>query len=160
MSFLFFISFFKGDLLCNFLFNKVFEHWCMSTVCVDNQTINGKNPPTLLFFIIPINQKRCLKTHGFRFPVGISPAHDWWINITNIVFVKSLQRSSASEPWRTLWMNLIYGRNYGEELYICANHFLPDCFVNKGQFNTGFTQKLILKDGSIPAVHAQTSYPE
>ncbi len=45
-------------------------------------------------------------------------------------------------------------------LYVCANHFTPDCLTNKGQFNAGFSQRLILKEGSIPALHEQTSAPD
>ncbi len=32
----------------------------------------------------------------------------------------------------------------------CANHFIPDCFLNEGQFNAGFDKKLKLKDGPLP----------
>ncbi|XP_058609108.1 zinc finger MYM-type protein 4 isoform X2 [Onychostoma macrolepis] len=40
-------------------------------------------------------------------------------------------------------------------LYVCANHFTPDCLSNEG-----FSQRLILKEGSIPTLRARTSAPD
>ncbi len=45
-------------------------------------------------------------------------------------------------------------------LYVCANYFTSDCLTNEGQFNAGFSQGLILKEGSIPTLVAQTSAPD
>ncbi len=36
------------------------------------------------------------------------------------------------------------------KLYL--NHFTLDCFLNRGQYKTGFPSKLKLKDGSISAI--------
>ncbi|XP_048053355.1 piggyBac transposable element-derived protein 4-like isoform X2 [Megalobrama amblycephala] len=76
---------------------------------------------------------------------------------------KSLHRLPQSESQRTSWLNFIFKGNVPKKivkvLYVCANHFAPDCFANEGLFNAGFSQRLILKYGSIPTLRPQTSDP-
>ncbi len=58
-------------------------------------------------------------------------------------------------------LNCIFeGNVLGKVLYVCANYFTSDCLTNEGQFNAGFSQGLILKEGSIPTLVAQTSAPD
>ncbi len=38
--------------------------------------------------------------------------------------------------------------------------FTPDCFLNEGQFKTGFVKKFKLKDGAVPIVHDPAAPPE
>ncbi len=57
----------------------------------------------------------------------------------------------------------LYGGGGGgicKVLYVCANHFKMDCLKNEGHFNAGFSQKLILKGGSIPTLHVRMSAPD
>ncbi len=44
--------------------------------------------------------------------------------------------------------------------YVCGNHFTQDCPTNERQFNAGFPHSLILKEGSIPSLCAQTFAPD
>uniref|UniRef100_A0A3P8T0L1 THAP-type domain-containing protein n=1 Tax=Amphiprion percula TaxID=161767 RepID=A0A3P8T0L1_AMPPE len=74
---------------------------------------------------------------------------------------KSLHTLPTSEKLKNEWITFIFDGNVpttvGKFLYVCANHFTPDCFLNKGQYQAGFATKLKLKDGSIPTVRDQNS---
>ena len=69
-----------------------------------------------------------------------------------------------SEPLKTRWINFVFEENAPSTLpifvYVCANHFTLDCFVNEGQYKAGFAQKLLLKDGAVPAVCDPSTPPE
>ncbi len=39
------------------------------------------------------------------------------------------------------------------EIRLCLCESFYDCFVNEGQYKSGFWQKLLLKDGAVPTVH-------
>lgn len=77
---------------------------------------------------------------------------------------KSIHLLPTSEPLRTQWIRFIFAGkaplNLPKFVYVCANHFAQDCFVNAGQYNKGFAKKLILKTGSVPVVRYQASSPE
>ncbi|XDV25389.1 hypothetical protein PO909_029312 [Leuciscus waleckii] len=70
----------------------------------------------------------------------------------------------TSEPLKTQWNTFIFEGNAPPNLpkfvYVCANHFMPDCFVNEGQYKAGFAKKLILKDGSVPTLRDPASPAE
>lgn len=77
---------------------------------------------------------------------------------------KSIHLLPASVPLKKQWVNFIFKgnapKNIGKYVYVCANHFTSDCFVNEGQYKAGFALKLLIKDGSIPTVRTPTSCPE
>ncbi|XP_008299624.1 uncharacterized protein LOC103371915 isoform X4 [Stegastes partitus] len=77
---------------------------------------------------------------------------------------KSLHTLPASEDLKSRWITFIFDGNVpstvGKFLYVCANHFTSDCFLNKGQYQAGFASKLKLKDGSVPTVRDPGSHLE
>ncbi|KAL0993873.1 hypothetical protein UPYG_G00114990 [Umbra pygmaea] len=38
---------------------------------------------------------------------------------------------------------------------LCSVHFTEDCFLNQQQFNSGFSQRLVLKDSAVPTLSGQ-----
>ncbi|KAM7382656.1 hypothetical protein PAMP_002378 [Pampus punctatissimus] len=74
---------------------------------------------------------------------------------------KSLHQPPAAEDRRAEWIKFIFNGKVpdtvGKNLYVCANHFVPDCFTNLGQYNAGLATKLSLKEGSVPTVCDKTA---
>ena len=35
---------------------------------------------------------------------------------------------------------------------VCSLHFDDDCFINKAQFDAGFADRLMLKNGAVPTI--------
>ncbi|XP_051255127.1 uncharacterized protein LOC127362901 [Dicentrarchus labrax] len=66
----------------------------------------------------------------------------------------------ASEDLLVQWIHFIYDGNVparvGKRLYVCANHFLTDCFQNLGQVNAGLAKRLLLVEGAVPTVRGST----
>ncbi len=54
--------------------------------------------------------------------------------------------------------NSEYGSPYLATLHHTWLH--KSCFLNEGQFKTGFVKKLKLKDGALPIVHDPAAPPE
>ncbi len=75
-----------------------------------------------------------------------------------------LYRLPATEPQRTEWLSFMYeGQvplNLPKVMYVCANHFRTDYFLNEGQYKAGFAKKLKLKDGSVPTIRDPASLQE
>lgn len=74
---------------------------------------------------------------------------------------QSLHRLPVSEDRRTQWLDFVFDGNVpaqvGKNPMVCANHFLPDCFTNLGQYEAGLAGKLCLKAGATPTVRDQTA---
>ncbi len=70
----------------------------------------------------------------------------------------------TSEPVKAQWLTFAFKGKAPPDLpkciYVCSNHFTPDCFANEGQYKAGFAKKLVLKDGSVPTVRGSASPPE
>nr|XP_055061721.1 piggyBac transposable element-derived protein 5-like isoform X4 [Misgurnus anguillicaudatus] len=77
---------------------------------------------------------------------------------------KRLHKIPPSESLRTAWLNFIFDgdipRRTCKMFYVCAKHFTSDCFVNEGQYKAGFTSRLLLKQGAIPTLRDEPSYPK
>ncbi|KAG7257200.1 hypothetical protein CRUP_003854 [Coryphaenoides rupestris] len=63
----------------------------------------------------------------------------------------SLHRTPAAEDVSAKWIDFIYHGNVPAtvgkgHLYVCGNHFLPDCFANLGPYKAGLADKLFLKE--------------
>ncbi|XP_016103244.1 piggyBac transposable element-derived protein 4-like isoform X2 [Sinocyclocheilus grahami] len=60
---------------------------------------------------------------------------------------------------REQWLTFIFKsvpEKYNPHIAICAAHFTEDRFLNVREFNAGFAQKLVLKDGAVPTLKAET----
>ncbi|XP_030250399.1 uncharacterized protein LOC115567705 [Sparus aurata] len=68
----------------------------------------------------------------------------------------SLHHLPTKEDIRTKWLNFIFQGNISasesKSVFVCANHFTPDCFSNQGQYKAGLAMRLFLTDGSTPTV--------
>merc|ERR1712035_246249 len=74
---------------------------------------------------------------------------------------KSLHSLPSCDPVRTRWTDFIFDgkipTTLGKVVYVCVNQFKSDCFLNEGQYKTGFASRLKLKDGAEPTVPDPTS---
>lgn len=62
------------------------------------------------------------------------------------------------EEKKNQWLKFIYGTRpdqYNLNIFLCFRHFTKDSFVNWAQFNSGFSKRLLLKDGSVPTLFDQ-----
>ncbi|XP_059186310.1 uncharacterized protein LOC131969157 [Centropristis striata] len=53
------------------------------------------------------------------------------------------------------WLTFIFTtipEQYSPNLLLCSRHFAEDCFLNRVQFNAGFSRRLLLKDGAVPTM--------
>ncbi|TDH00595.1 hypothetical protein EPR50_G00190160 [Perca flavescens] len=62
------------------------------------------------------------------------------------------------EEKKNQWLEFIYGTRpdqYNLNIFLCFRHFTKDSYVNWAQFNSGFSKRLLLKDGSVPTLFDQ-----
>ncbi|XP_054452368.1 uncharacterized protein LOC129089057 [Anoplopoma fimbria] len=59
------------------------------------------------------------------------------------------------EDVRNEWVEFIFKPvpvQYNANLLLCSRHFTEDCFENWAQYTTGFSKRLLLKEGSVPSL--------
>ncbi|XP_048053344.1 E3 ubiquitin-protein ligase TRIM39-like isoform X2 [Megalobrama amblycephala] len=49
---------------------------------------------------------------------------------------------------------------YSPKVRLCAEHFTKDSFLNLGEYNAGYTQRLLLKNGAVPTLVGQSGASE
>ncbi|XP_059378644.1 uncharacterized protein LOC132114511 isoform X1 [Carassius carassius] len=62
---------------------------------------------------------------------------------------------------RDQWLKFIFNsvpQNYYPNLALCAAHFTEESFHNLREFNAGFAQRLVLKDGAVPTLKTEAVY--
>ncbi|XP_062848002.1 uncharacterized protein si:dkey-79d12.4 [Trichomycterus rosablanca] len=72
----------------------------------------------------------------------------------------SLHKLPKESEIKDEWIRFIYNtipERFSRSLTVCSAHFTSDCFLNRAQYNEGFAQKLLLKDGAIPTLHHPTT---
>ncbi|XP_067298892.1 piggyBac transposable element-derived protein 4-like isoform X2 [Pseudorasbora parva] len=60
---------------------------------------------------------------------------------------------------RNQWLQFMYNAvpdQYSPKVRLCAAHFTKDCFLNLGEYNAGYTQRLLLKHGAVPTLVRQS----
>lgn len=63
-----------------------------------------------------------------------------------------------TEEIRKQWLQFIYDAvpdQYSPKVRLCAAHFTKDSFLNLGEYNAGYTQRLLLKNGAVPTLVGQ-----
>ncbi|XP_039530913.1 piggyBac transposable element-derived protein 4-like isoform X1 [Pimephales promelas] len=59
---------------------------------------------------------------------------------------------------RDQWLHFIFNsvpNKYQPNLALCASHFTEESFHNLCEFNAGFAQRLVLKDGAVPTLRRE-----
>ena len=68
--------------------------------------------------------------------------------------LNSLYSLPSEERTRTQWLRFIYGGNVPsnppKSAFVCRKHFQDECFHNVGPVESGFSTRLLLKNGSVP----------
>ncbi|XP_067259791.1 piggyBac transposable element-derived protein 4-like isoform X1 [Chanodichthys erythropterus] len=68
-----------------------------------------------------------------------------------------------TEEIRKQWLQFIYNAvpdQYSPKVRLCAAHFTKDSFLNLGEYNAGYTQRLLLKNGAVPTLVGQSGASE
>jgi len=57
------------------------------------------------------------------------------------------------------WINFIFNEvpdRVNKTLFVCSLHFTADSFINKPQFDVGFSERLKIKDDAVPTILTPT----
>ncbi|XP_067220664.1 uncharacterized protein [Chanodichthys erythropterus] len=68
---------------------------------------------------------------------------------------QSLHKLPLDSNIRNVWLNFIFNEvpaDVGKTLRVCSLHFAADCFLNKTQVETGFADRVRLKNNAVPSI--------
>jgi len=63
---------------------------------------------------------------------------------------------------RNTWLQFVFPtipQQFNSNIYLCALHFMDDCFLNLSQYTAGFSKRLMLKDGAVPTLLVTSGHP-
>ncbi|XP_067290036.1 uncharacterized protein [Pseudorasbora parva] len=63
--------------------------------------------------------------------------------------------ATRAEVWARA-VGLLWPQKKTSGMYVCCKHFAPDNFVNQGQLESGFANRLILKEDAVPIPISKT----
>ncbi|XP_044215540.1 uncharacterized protein LOC122987624 [Thunnus albacares] len=66
------------------------------------------------------------------------------------------------ESTRQKWIQFLFSGKKQPYAYVfvCSRHFTEDCFLNRAQYEAGFSARLVLKDGSVPSIKGRVEESE
>jgi hypothetical protein len=66
----------------------------------------------------------------------------------------TLHRFPKNQALRDQWMEFVFPEHQHScaSVLVCSMHFEDDFFINKAQFEAGFANRLVLKDGAVPTL--------
>ena len=76
----------------------------------------------------------------------------------------TLHRFPKNPALRDQWMEFVFPEHQRScaSVFVCSLHFDDDRFINKAQFDAGFADRLMFKDGAVPTikVHGHALEPQ
>jgi len=101
------------------------------------------------------SEKSCCGIVGSLVVAAAMPSKRCYFHPDSRSAVFSLPRDCGV---RDQWLHFIFNsvpNKYQPNLALCASHFTEESFHNLCEFNAGFAQRLVLKDGAVPTLRRE-----
>ncbi|XP_022066518.2 uncharacterized protein LOC110962796 isoform X2 [Acanthochromis polyacanthus] len=73
----------------------------------------------------------------------------------------NLFASPKEESTRQYWIQFLFaGQQPTVNWFLCSRHFSEDAFLNRAQYEAGFSARLLLRDGAVPSVKGRVKESE